>query len=154
MIVNDSWRSWCRDSVVVLTAVVAVLAMHGLTSEHGMGMPGPHTTAAPSLTSTTTGDADAHHAMSTVPVPVASAVTAVVASTLSVAGDNLGHAGGMCVGVLGIGRLLWLLARSRRNRLAAMRPARTSAVRMVQARAGPQRPLLRPSLVKLCISRT
>lgn len=134
-------QRWHRNSVVVLTALIVVLAMHGLTSDHGMGMPGMAgmgITAQPTMTATRTN-----------PVGETTAAAAAVS-----ADTHSGHPGGMCVGILGIALLLWLIGRSRRRQLRTLFFAFRSAVRARQARAGPLPPLSRPSLVKLGISRT
>lgn len=128
-------RRWHRNSVVVLIALIAVLAMHGLTDDHGTGMPGMSGTAEPAV-------AMAMHAGRTMAAEVVSA------------DSHSGHAGGMCVGIIGIALLLWLIAQSRRRPLRVVPSIVASAVRAIQARAGPPAQLLCPSLVTLGISRT
>lgn len=151
VIVHPDWRRCHRNSVVVLTALIAVLAMHGLTSDHGMGMPSMRVTAGPAMH----GGSDPHHVMSSVLTAAASQLRgSVVASSVSAAADQLGHAGGVCVGILGIALLLWLLARSRRSQHLPASFRRRLAARAIQSRAGPLPPLLCPSLVRLGISRT
>jgi hypothetical protein len=87
-------------SVVVLTALIAVLAMHGLTSDHAMGMRSMRATTGPAVTSTMPRATDPHHAMSSVLTAAACQLRgSVVASSVSAAADQMGHAGGMCVGI-------------------------------------------------------
>ena len=38
VIVHADRRRWHHQSVVVLTALIALLTMHGLTTDHGIGM--------------------------------------------------------------------------------------------------------------------
>lgn len=155
--VRPALQRWHRNSVVVLTALIAVLAMHGLTSDHGMGMPRMRVTAGPVMASSVHGVTDPHDVMSAIPAALANQLDSVAAagSAVAAADAHMGHAAGMCVGILGIALLLCLIARSRRNSRHRVVPfAFTSAARAIQARAGPLPPLLRPSLVKLGISRT
>jgi len=154
VIVHPDWRRWHRNSVVVLTALIAVLAMHGLTSDHGVGMPSMRATTGPAVTSTMPRDTDPHHAMSSVLTAAASQLRGSVVASVSAAADQLGHAAGMCVGILGIALLLLLLVRSRRRRHLSVAFGRPAVARAILARAGPLPQLLCPSPVRLGISRT
>lgn len=129
--------------MVVLTVLVALLTMHGLTSDHAMGMPGLRGTADPHREMTSSGPTAAASQLQ------GSAITSSMATT-----EQQGHSGGMCVAVLGIGLLLWLRVRTRRRQLHVVSFASTCGLRSIQARAAPLLPRLRPSLVTLGISRT
>jgi len=156
VIVHADRRRWHHQSVVVLTALIALLTMHGLTTDHGIGMGMGSTGSTTSLAATPTmhGSMDTQHAMPSALTAAASQLQGSVVASSVAAVDHLGHAGGMCVGILGIGLLLWLLARSRRSRDLPASFGRSVAARAIRARAGPLPPPLCPSLVELGISRT
>lgn len=148
-----------RNSVVVLTALIALLTMHGLTTDHGMSMPSMSGTTGPALTSMTQGSTDPHHGMPSVLASTASQLQGSVIASSVAAAHQLDHAGGLCVAILGL-LLLWfrvrvrVRVRTRRRQLLPGSFATTSDGRAIQARAGQLLPRLRPSLVTLGISRT
>lgn len=143
-----------RNGVVILTALVALLGMHGLSSDHDMGVPGGHMGTAMQASSATAGHVSAQRPersmAGSLELSVSGAVTAAVASVR----DQMGRAGGMCVGILGVALLLWLLARalSRRLVIGCVTPTRVGVTFL--ARDGPPTARLCPSLVQLCILRT
>ena len=148
-------RRWHHHSTVVLTALIALLTMHGLTTDHGIGigMGSMRSTTSLAAASTIPGSTDPQPSMPSALTAVTQLRGSIVASSVA-AVRQLGHTGGMCVGILGIGLLLWLLARSRRRRFLPASFGRTLRARVSQARAGPLPPPVCPSLVKLGISRT
>lgn len=85
-----------RNGVVIMTALVAVRAMHGLSSDHDMGVPGGHMGTAMQASSATAGHVSAQQPdrsmAGSLELSVSGAVTAAVASVR----DQMGHAGGMC----------------------------------------------------------
>jgi len=145
--VSRSLQGLHRNSAVVVTALIALLAMHGLSSDHAMGVPGGHMTT---TVAHAVGPEQENVSGSTMSEQMTTAMTAAVASM----SDQMGHAGGMCVGILGAGLLLWLLARAARHRLGTFSAALCQAVRTFPARDGPPTARLCPSLVQLCILRT
>lgn len=146
-------RRWHHHSTVVLTALIALLTMHGLTTDHGIGMGSMRSTTSLAAALTIPGSTDPQPGMPSALTAVTQLRGSIVASSVA-AVRQFGHTGGMCVGILGIGLLLWLLARSRRRRFLPASFGRTLQARVSQARVGPLPPPVCPSLVKLGISRT
>lgn len=147
MTVARSLRGLRSNSVVIMTALVALLAMHGLSSDHAMGVPSVHMTMA-------SGHAVDHEQGSvTAPVTMGSEMTTATPVVVSMT-HQMGHAGGMCVGILGAALLLWLFVRSAGHRLSAFGTALCLLVRTFPARDGPPTGRLCPSPVQLCILRT
>jgi len=144
-----------RNSVVILTALVALLGMHGLSSDHATGVPGGHMgTSMAALSPSTAGHVSTQRPERSMAGSLEHSVSTTVTAAVASASDQMGRAGGMCVGILGMALLLWLLARALSWRLiiGSVTPTRVGVTFL--ARDGPPTARLRPSLVQLCILRT
>lgn len=153
---SSSSRGLHHNGLVVFATMFALLAMHGFTSDHGMGVPSRHVTTGTLVDHATNDASGAAHQMSNGPTESrASWAAAIEAATITSTSDHrMSHAGGMCVGVLGLSLLMWLLARARFLRLGPLAVSRDHSARIHPIRDGPTLYLPRPSIVKLCILRT
>jgi len=153
--VSRSLQGLHRNAVVIMTALVALLSMHGLSSDHAMGVPSGHMgTAMGASSSATAGHVSTQQPERSTAVSLAEHMSTTVTVTVASASNQMGHAGGMCVGILGVALLLWLLSRvlSRRLVISSVTRARVGVTFLV--RDGPPTARLCPSLVRLCILRT
>lgn len=154
MSVSRSLQGLHRNIVVIVTALIALVAMHGLSSDHAIGVPTDHSMTSMEASSSPVGELAAAQRKGVEASPMAAQMAAAVTTTVASMSDQMGHASGMCVGILDAAVLLWLLGRSARRRLATMSVAVFEAVRVIPARDGPPTAIFCPSLVQLCILRT
>jgi hypothetical protein len=154
--VSRSLQGLHRNSVVIFTALIALLAMHGLSSDHAMGVPGGgHMETAMEVSSSAApGHVVTHQPNRSLAVLLEQSVRFAVTAMVASASEQMGHAGGMCVAILGVALLLWLLVRALRRRLVISSVTRVRAGVTFLARGQPPTARLCPSLVQLCILRT
>lgn len=142
-----------RNVVVIVTALIALLAMHGLSSDHAMGVPGGHMGTA-MMAPATSDHADATQRGTTMAVSMVQQMDPAFMVLVSSSSDPTGHVGGMCVGILGVALLLWLLGRALSRHVLSRSMNRARSALALLVRDGPPTARLCPSLVQLCILRT
>lgn len=154
---SSSLKGLHRNSVVILMALIALLAMHGLSSDHAMGVPGGGhlgSAAMEASSSLIPGHVSTHQPNGSLAVLLEQSLSGAVRAMVASASEQMGRAGGMCVGILGVALLLWLLARALSRRLVISRVAQVGVGVPFLARGRPPTARLCPSLVQLCILRT